>query len=261
MLPPEWIDTNLIKDAKELIWDRTIESDVTTLGSIRTSKSCRIDDAISNPRRALKGKDNIHKDWALGLGLLNWEAHTAAIRIEWLLNYLDATDPPWKKVLDQWFSRTYLGRGAIFCSLRPQDLTAHLRDANGINDLESSLPKFWVQALCDLRLHKLTPIGTTREGVCGQPLWYNPQFKPPPSTAIYHSSLESTSRDKLLTTQVLFLTQPLIPTVNSNPTSQRTTESSGTVTTKPSPLNSHTKPKRNTTPQNYTRRGCSTLKP
>jgi hypothetical protein len=56
-----------------------------------------IDDAISNPRRALKGKDNIYKDWALGLGLLDLEAHTAAIRIKWLLNYLDATDPPWKK--------------------------------------------------------------------------------------------------------------------------------------------------------------------
>jgi hypothetical protein len=58
MLPPEWFDTNLITDAKKLIWDRTIETDINTQGSTRVSKPWRIDQAISNPRRATKSKNN-----------------------------------------------------------------------------------------------------------------------------------------------------------------------------------------------------------
>jgi hypothetical protein len=146
-----------------------------------------IDQAVSNPRRATKSKNNKYSKSTLGIGLLDWEAHTAAIRIMWLLNYCDALDPPWwQKILDQWFSRTYLGRGAILSSLRSRDLTAHLLDADGINDLKSSFPLFWAQALCELRHHKLNPINTTREGACGQPLWFNPRFKLPSSTLHYH---------------------------------------------------------------------------
>jgi hypothetical protein len=180
-------------------------------------------------------------------------------RALWLLNYLDATDPPCKKVLDQWFSRTYLGRGAIFSSLQSQDLTAHLRDENGIDDLESSLLKFWVQALHELRLHELTPIGTTREGACGQPLWYNPHFEPPPSTAIYQLAWKHLSGTTLDNTVL-----DSAPYSNSQLESYLTEDNEvewHTVTTKLSPLNSQTKPKKNTTLQNYTRRGGSSLKP
>jgi hypothetical protein len=31
---------------------------------------------------------------------------------------------------------------------------------------------------------------TTREGACGQPLWYNPHFKPPPATIKYQAAWE-----------------------------------------------------------------------
>jgi hypothetical protein len=77
MQHPEWFDTNLIEDAKKLIWDRTIETDRLYPN---LAKPWMIDDAISNARRAHKGEQNGYKGWALGLGLLDWEAHTAATR-------------------------------------------------------------------------------------------------------------------------------------------------------------------------------------
>jgi hypothetical protein len=61
MLPPEWFDKYLIQDAKKLIWDRTIETDITTFGSKRTSQPWMIDEAISNPRRATKSKKTSSK--------------------------------------------------------------------------------------------------------------------------------------------------------------------------------------------------------
>jgi hypothetical protein len=160
---------------QKLIWDRTIETNINTHGS------------------TIKSKNNKYSKWTLGLGLLDWEAHTAAIRIMWLLNYCYASDPPWKEERDQWFSRSYLGRGAILSSLRSGDLTAHIRDAYGINDLKATPPPFWAQALFELRKHKLTPINTTREGARGQPLWSNPRFKPLSSTFYYQPAWEHLS--------------------------------------------------------------------
>jgi hypothetical protein len=48
--PPSVVRHQPHQRCQKLIWDRTIETDVTTLGSTRTSKAWMIDDAISNAR-------------------------------------------------------------------------------------------------------------------------------------------------------------------------------------------------------------------
>ena len=51
----------------------------------------------------------------LGLGVLHWELHLKAIRIHWLAQrYMDGKRGPWKTLLDNWFARSEIGRGALF---------------------------------------------------------------------------------------------------------------------------------------------------
>ena len=53
----------------------------------------------------------------LGLGVLHWELHLKAIRIHWLAQrYMDGKRGPWKTLLDNWFARSEIGRGALFVS-------------------------------------------------------------------------------------------------------------------------------------------------
>jgi hypothetical protein len=114
----------------------------------------------------------------LGLGLLNWKAHTAARRVGWILKYRNASEAPWKQVLDQWFARTYLKRGAIFSSLNIKTLTAPLLHESDEFDCPSSIPHFWRHALTDLRSLKITPLkNISRLGVASQPLRYNPYLR------------------------------------------------------------------------------------
>jgi hypothetical protein len=188
MLPPNWFNTAINKDVRTLIWDRHIDFDTSEIGSKHQSKPWMINEAITLPRK-YNNKNN--KNHFFGLGLLNWEAHTAALRVGWLLKYRNAAESPWKQVLDQWFARTYLKRGAIFSSLSTKSLTAHLLPEIDEGDCPSSIPPFWKQALLDIRSLKLTPLkNISRLGIASQPLWYNPYFKMPPHARQYQTAWE-----------------------------------------------------------------------
>eukprot|EP00967_Tisochrysis_lutea_P142297 scaffold262645_cov41-Tisochrysis_lutea.AAC.1 len=83
----------------------------------------------------------------------------------------------WKTVLDQWFSRTPLGRAAVFSKVDARSLTASIRGNN-------TLPAFWKQALENFRKINILKESNTREGTRGSPIWHNLFHKPP---AIHHS--------------------------------------------------------------------------
>jgi hypothetical protein len=95
-LPPEWFDKALAKDVKKLLWEKEIDADTHSVGATTSKRGWIIESALHNPRSA-KGKS----PHSLGIGLLDWTAHAAAIRIKWLLNYIDGRQAPWKLVLDK----------------------------------------------------------------------------------------------------------------------------------------------------------------
>jgi hypothetical protein len=94
----------------------------------------------------------------------------AAIRIKWLLNYIDSRQAPWKLVLDQWLNRTYMGRGAAFSTISIKTLTQHIRINLARRGIKSHFPNFWVQALLDLKNIGLTELTLSRDGALAQPL-------------------------------------------------------------------------------------------
>jgi hypothetical protein len=99
------------------------------------------------------------KGEGLGLGLLDWNSHCAAISVSWLLKYRDTTDAPWKNVLDLWLSSTILDKGAAFSSLSVRELTAHLDPKKAKRGAKSNLSYFWKSALTALKDNlRLTPI-------------------------------------------------------------------------------------------------------
>jgi hypothetical protein len=183
--PPAWFEKALKKDVKRLLWEREIDTDTQTIFASTIKKAWIIEPALYNPRSA-KGKS----PHSLGIGLLDWEAHTAAIRILWLLKYRDGREAPWKLVLDQWLKRTYLGRGALFSTLSVDALTQHISENLARHKTPSNIPQFWVQALLDLKAIGLTPITTSRDGALAQPIWYNPQFNLPPAAIEYKEAWE-----------------------------------------------------------------------
>eukprot|EP00967_Tisochrysis_lutea_P138422 scaffold249790_cov22-Tisochrysis_lutea.AAC.3 len=76
----------------------------------------------------------------------------------------------WKAVLDQWFSRTRLGRAAVFPKVDSRSLTASIRRNN-------TLPafSFWKQALENFRRINFLREAITREGTQGQgsTIWHD----------------------------------------------------------------------------------------
>jgi hypothetical protein len=137
MCPPPWFNEHLKKDVATLIWDRKIDFDPEKEGSTQESQSWIKKTFIHLPRRMNKTGEG------LGLGLLDWDAHCAAISVSWLLKYRDATaaDAPWKwkRVLDLWLVNTILDRGAPFSSLNKHELTAHLKPRRADQGIPSNL--------------------------------------------------------------------------------------------------------------------------
>lgn len=176
MLPPPWFNKCLKSDIDKLLWDRQIEFDPEHEGSTKHSRAWMKSSAIYHPKR-LNDKGE-----GLGLGLIDWESHCSAIRISWLFKYRDATDAPWKNVLDAWFANTIHDRGAIFTTLPSAELTAHLDPINASIGITSHLSKFWKAGLEDLRNKiKIVPNrkSSSRAGVEGYPVWHNPFFTMP----------------------------------------------------------------------------------
>jgi hypothetical protein len=182
MCTPPWFNESLKKDGTTLLWDRKIDFDPEEEGSSQESQSWIRKSSIHLPRRINK------KGEGLGLGLVDWDAHCAAISVSWLLKYRDATDAPWKRVLDLWFANTILDRGAPFSSLSKRELTAHLNPRNADQGEPSNLSSFWNTAIGTLKNDlTLTPIlkSTTRQGVEGFSVWHNPFFNLPHELAQY----------------------------------------------------------------------------
>jgi hypothetical protein len=73
--PCPWFNENLIADLTKLMWDRYIEFDPEEEGSVKESRPWIEKTAIHLPRRLNK------KGEGLGLGLLDWESHCAAISV------------------------------------------------------------------------------------------------------------------------------------------------------------------------------------
>jgi hypothetical protein len=121
------------------------------------------------------------------------DSHCAAISVSWLLKYRDATEAPWKNVLDLWFSNTILHRGAAFSSLSVRELTAHLNPKKSKRGDKFNLSYSWKSALIALKDNlQLAPIeaSTSRQGVEGYPLWHNPLFNMPPELAQFKALRE-----------------------------------------------------------------------
>ena len=73
--------------------------------------------------------------------MLYWEGHVKALAGHWLLRYLDATNGPWKDVLDLWLAREWEGRGASLTTIKVSELTQSRTYRPG------ALPKFWTKAI------------------------------------------------------------------------------------------------------------------
>jgi hypothetical protein len=127
--------------------------------------------AVHNPKKANDHAPN------LGLGLKDWESHCVALRIKWILNYLDASQGPWKLVLDAWLARPKMGRASICTSTHTSQLIKAI-------DNKPSLPPFWIEAVKEFRLMKLNRIDDSDANHRSQPLWTNPHALPP---KMYHA--------------------------------------------------------------------------
>jgi hypothetical protein len=209
LLPPEWFDDALLQIIKKLLWDRTIDTDTSRVGAVTDSRPRIIAETLSARRTHKPSYPGF-----LGLGLVDWSAHTAALRIQWLLAYINASDAPWKLVLDQWFARTYLRRGAAFSTLAVDHLVAHI-SAPSESHIPSNLPKFWVQALIELRNLKLTPLKPTRDGALANQSGTTPTSRPTALQPIFNTSWSTFTPTPSTTSSP---TLPLTPGNNSSPT-------------------------------------------
>jgi hypothetical protein len=182
MCPPPWFNKSLKKDVITLLWDHKIDFDPEKEGFSQESQSWNKKSSIHLPRRINK------KGEGLGLGLFDWDAHCAAISVSWLLKYRDATDAPWKRVLDLWFANTILDRGAPFSFLSKRELTAYLNPRKADQGEPSKLSLFWKTAIGTLKNDlTLAPIlkSTTRQGLKAFPFGTTP-------SPIYHMSSPNT---------------------------------------------------------------------
>eukprot|EP00962_Isochrysis_galbana_P006068 scaffold1640_cov111-Isochrysis_galbana.AAC.29 len=128
----------------------------------RTSAQC----TTGTRNKCLREQGLCENKASLGIGLLDWNSHIKAMRVKWLLTYLDASVSTWKLILDCWFARTSLGRAAILTSIPAKVLTKSMRG-------NIALPQFWSQALDALHELKLTQTSLSRDGMLSQPIWDN----------------------------------------------------------------------------------------
>jgi hypothetical protein len=104
--PPDHIIQGLEADVYHLLWAKDHEFDVQVIGSNTKNRPYIKHTAIYNKRKW-------HQNTGLGVGLLDLESHARALRVKWILKYLDATNGQWKLILDAWLARSRHGRGHI----------------------------------------------------------------------------------------------------------------------------------------------------
>eukprot|EP00962_Isochrysis_galbana_P044409 scaffold17222_cov110-Isochrysis_galbana.AAC.2 len=156
-LPPPHFNRQLEQDVHHLLWTKEPNFDPTSKGTHTTAKPWINKHAIHNPKRSNKRVPS------LGLGLIDWESHCSALRIKWILNYLNATRGPWKSVLDAWLARPEMGRASICTSTRSSQLIRAI-------DTKPSLPPFWAEAVKEFKRLKLNRIKDSDANHRSQPL-------------------------------------------------------------------------------------------
>ena len=108
---PRRINDAIKADAQALLWNKSSKFDADEMGTPLVN------------RRWIKNKAQYStKKQFLGGGILNWDAHVDALMASRLFKYRDASKGMWKDILDIWFDREQLGRGAIFAAHRIKDL-------------------------------------------------------------------------------------------------------------------------------------------
>jgi hypothetical protein len=145
---------------KHLVWAKEHNFERNEKGSTTSAKPWMCKQAIHNPKKASDHAPTF------GLGLIDWESHCKALRVKWILNYLNASKGPWKTVLDAWLARPDMGRASICTSTHSSQLLAAL-------DNKPSLPPFWVEAVKEFRSNNLNRIADHESNHRSQPLWTN----------------------------------------------------------------------------------------
>ena len=140
MSPPKRLMEAVMEDAQAMLWGGDVEFDPDAKGT-----------ELARRRFIKEGAQFADRKTELGASVMHWQSHIAGLQVHWLLKYKDATQSPWKQVLDRWFDREGEGRGIIFTTVRPKDLWA----SDG--PLETKLPTFWKDALLEFKTLKLHP--------------------------------------------------------------------------------------------------------
>ena len=181
MAAPRWFHDAIESDVRALLWSKDPTFDGDAIGTDKDGQPWIRREALSL-RRQIDEHGN-----GLGLALLDWPNHVRALQTHALLSYLDASQAPWKLVLDQWFARSYLRRGAVLAAVQECDLCRPRTEGAPLH-----LPSFWVDALDSIRYLHLTPItgALSREGVQSMPLWDNLFFKLPQSVQVFRDLWE-----------------------------------------------------------------------
>ena len=130
--PPAWFMEAIDSDVQTIPWDRSPRLQADELGS--SQEGIKWITLPTYPRVGTREDGPL-----LGVGLLPMAEHTRALQAIWIARYLNPSTAEWKSVLDQWFSRTPLGRAAVFSKVDSRSLTASIRGNN-------TLPAFWKHA-------------------------------------------------------------------------------------------------------------------
>jgi hypothetical protein len=151
------------RDVKALIWGKDIHYDPDELGSEKVKAFVQ---EVSQCLPCRQG----------GVGSLYWEGHEKALTSYTLFQYNNGRSMPWKGVLDWWFGKFHEGRGAVFTTIPPSDLTKSRARGRA-----SRLPTFYRRALRHLREAKLVPIKpnhyTSHAEAQAEPVWTSPRIE------------------------------------------------------------------------------------
>ena len=130
---PNHVNACIESDVHAIIWDKNFAPHPDELGTETKSKPFMKSGAALRSKRKL------------GLGLLHWPSHIKAIQSQLITHYLNGTRSSWKILLDNWFDRTPIGRGAVFSTTPIKDLT------KTTGSRKSALPPIFKQALSSFR--------------------------------------------------------------------------------------------------------------
>jgi hypothetical protein len=191
--PPDHIIEGLEADVYHLLWAKDHEFDVQAIGSSTKNRPYIEHSAIYNRRKC-------SQNTGLGMGLLNLQSHARALRVKWILRYLDASEGQWKLILDAWIAKSRHGRGNIIPQTPIDRLIGPLKKGR---QQDSCLPEFWKAALLDLRELELKRRQTSPLGAESQPLWNNsmsdvqldPEFRKVSQTLRTHTVAHLTNDD------------------------------------------------------------------